>query len=650
MLRTIGNLGCSVLAVAIVALPGQALAQRANENAVLNADDAFGTNVGLETTGIYSEDDTRGFSPKKAGNYRLDGIYFDLVATISGRLRQSSAIRVGYAASDQPFPAPTGVAETRVRQSGDEAGASLVLTRTQFGGDIEEFDARLPVIRGSLSVAMGYGHSRIKTTDGAPSSGHGGAFKPRLRWNGGEFSPFIMYADIYDTYPRPFTVVSGGELPALPPQKVYLGQDWAKARTVHLNTGATLRTAITDRLSLRAGAFLSDADRKSNYSEIFAITGPGNAARHRFIADPASHLYSWSGEAQLAYRFGEGRWQHRLIAGFRGRDRHTESGGSDVRDFGNVVLGELDPEPLPSFAFSAVNVGRVRQGAWMLGYLGKLDGVGRINLGLQRATYRADFFDARTARSTTSRTREWLTNASLVLDLSKHVSLFAATQRGLEDSGNAPETATNRNELMPATLSTQYEAGARWNFGSGELVLSGFQISKPYFSFDAANVYAPLGTVRHRGIEASLHGHFGKRLSVLAGLVAMDPEVTGPARDLGLVGRRPAGTPNLHFRLDANYRTDLLGGLTPTASLIVTGRRAVGSRPVPGLPDGQLFLPVRTTLDLGLRHQFKLGTLPASLRFNMNNVFDRKDWRVVASNTLWIDERRRFSLSLAADF
>jgi hypothetical protein len=42
--------------------------------------------------------------------------------------------------------------------------------------------------------------------------------------------------------------------------------------------------------------------------------------------------------------------------------------------------------------------------------------------------------------------------------------------------------------------------------------------------------------------------------------------------------------------------------------------------------------------------------VPASFRAVVQNVFDAKTWKVVAANTLYPDERRRFSLSLAADF
>lgn len=64
----------AVASLTWLAWPGTIFAQRAAENAVASAEDAFGTNVGMESTGIYSEADARGFSPVKAGNVRVDGM------------------------------------------------------------------------------------------------------------------------------------------------------------------------------------------------------------------------------------------------------------------------------------------------------------------------------------------------------------------------------------------------------------------------------------------------------------------------------------------------------------------------------------------------------------------------------------------------
>jgi outer membrane receptor protein involved in Fe transport len=156
--------------------------------------------------------------------------------------------------------------------------------------------------------------------------------------------------------------------------------------------------------------------------------------------------------------------------------------------------------------------------------------------------------------------------------------------------------------------------------------------------------------VRHRGVETSLTGHFlANRLSLLAGAVVMQPRVSGPLVGV-TIGDRPAGTPSVYARLDATYRTDLLGGLTPTLAVIYTGSRAAGSRPQASLGGKQLMLPGYATVDLGIRQQFKIGQVAASYRIVVQNVFDSANWRVLAANTVQMEERRRVLATIAADF
>src|ERR1041384_7411199 len=71
-------LGSKMLLVTFaLAASAPALGQRAEENAVTSAEDAFGTTIGRESIGLYSEDDVRGFSPASAGNVRIEGLFFD---------------------------------------------------------------------------------------------------------------------------------------------------------------------------------------------------------------------------------------------------------------------------------------------------------------------------------------------------------------------------------------------------------------------------------------------------------------------------------------------------------------------------------------------------------------------------------------------
>src|SRR4051812_8801921 len=100
----------ALAAIVLLAAP-KAFAQRAGENAVASADDAFGTSVGTESTGLYSTTNARGFSPIQAGNVRIEGLYFDQQSQLSNRIFSGSTVRVGISAQAYPFPAPTGIAD-----------------------------------------------------------------------------------------------------------------------------------------------------------------------------------------------------------------------------------------------------------------------------------------------------------------------------------------------------------------------------------------------------------------------------------------------------------------------------------------------------------------------------------------------------------
>jgi iron complex outermembrane receptor protein len=616
---------------------------------VANADDGFGTSVGLETTGIYTEQDARGFSPIKAGNLRVDGIYFDIIGTMPSRLKQSTGIRIGFAADSYPFQAPTGIVDQRLRPFPEKNGISLGANLISYGGQIGEIDLRLRNQAGTLGLIAGFAYSDFRYGGGSQVTSYTVAARPIIRIGGIEIAPWAAKTIVPVQQPHVLTIVSGDTVPAVPRQRLYLGQNWTRTRLNNDNFGIIAKVPITSRLLFRGGMNYSNGDRERNFSEFYILPPGGTLASHRVIADPPHRINSTSGEAQLSYRFGKGRWQHRVIAGFRMRSRLTETGGSQPFDFDTVDYDKPDPEPQPVFAFAPVNSGLVKQSAVMLGYLGRLPSVGHINLGVQKARFRASNRNGTNGVVTASRDDPWLYNATVGIKLTSSISIYLGTQRGLEDSGTAPDLATNRNEQLPPTRTTQYDGGIRWKFGGGQFVINAFQITKPYFSYDTSNLFTRIGDVRHRGIEASLSGHFGKRLQIVAGALALQPRVSNFTPTAGLQGELPTGTPSKYVRIDSNYKTDIFGGLTLTAGLQYTGTRAVSAKPFDSPGGKQLMLPGVTAIDIGVRRQFTLGGVPMNLRAVLANVFDHTSWKVLAPNVLDIDERRRFSLTLVAD-
>src|SRR4029077_9529478 len=124
------------LFVLAAALAGPVVrAQRAGENAVTAASDAFGTVVGTQTIGLYSPTNARGFRPTPAENNRIEGLYYDQPTTSSDPyLFSGTNMRVGIAAQSYAFPPPSGIADLSLRVPGDNAGASVVLDHGPFNG------------------------------------------------------------------------------------------------------------------------------------------------------------------------------------------------------------------------------------------------------------------------------------------------------------------------------------------------------------------------------------------------------------------------------------------------------------------------------------------------------------------------------------
>jgi iron complex outermembrane receptor protein len=644
--------GASAIALAL-ANAAPALAQQAKNDALQEAEDAFGGSVGNEDVGIYTATNVRGFNPQQAGNARIDGVYFDqLSSSIAQRLRDKASIRVGFAALDTFAPSPTGIVALTTHVAGDEVIGTFSGGINAYSAHVESFDLKMPVIADYLSLGFGFGHGVRRWADGYRSHNYAFAVLPKIRLSDWEIKPFVSGVLIRKASVRPITSIAGPFVPKVPGRLKHIGQKWADGRNDNFTHGLTVRGEIVHGLYFRGGFFHSELNYDRNFTEIYTVTSEAGDARHLLLADPVQKNSSNSWEGLLTYHGDHGRFQQRFIAGARGRFRKRETGGSQLFNYGPTVqpYGERDerPEPL-TFDFGELSRGKLRQVAMVAGYIASLDGVGQVNLGINKTDYDASFTTA-AGVVTHSRANPWLYNASVMVKPTDWLSFYAGTATGLEDTGVAPENAANRNEQLPALKTRQVDAGVQAKIRKVTVVASLFQIKKPYFAFDAGNIYTSLGTVRHRGLEISAMGDVTSRLHLLAGAVLMDPVVSGDGVREGIVGDRPVGTPKAHVRLDLSYRSALLKGLTFTAGLEYDSKRAASSVLYAPLDGQQLFLPSRTTVDLGFRHHFELRKLPVSLRFLVENVFDKKSWDTIASGAFRPAERRSWMVHLVTDF
>jgi iron complex outermembrane receptor protein len=620
-----------------------ALAQRASENAVTQAEDAFGTTVGNEKIGIYNEDDVRGFSPLQAGNERIEGLYFDKVGDENDRVQESSRIRVGIAAQGYAFPAPTGIVDYALRTPGDVAHLSVLTEGNSFGYSTVQIDGGLP-LSAALTAGGGIGYNRnISPSGGDNYEGNIGVL---LKWQplpNLEFLPFWSRKDTYSAKDGEAYEPQGDFLPSPMPQHHFFGPSWARGQDFSINYGGLLSYSLSSWV-VRLGLFRSElVNPKSSFPQLADLNRTG-LGELKVDLSPPSHLGSTSGEFRLEKTIADGPWVHRLILSLRGRNWNGLYGNSVTVDVGPQTINQVINSPKPDIQYGPLTQDHVDESWVGLAYQAAWKSRVQINLGAQKVRYHKRTTVPGQA-PTSLDTTPWLLTGSATGYLTDKVAIFGSYAQGLEESGIAPSNAANSNQALPATSTHQKDAGIRWKILPGaSLVASVFDLKKLYFNLDHANIFRELGELENKGVELSLSGNLTDQLDVVAGAVLSEPAVSGEAVRLGVTGDKPVGIRSRKFILDANWKPSGVDDLSFDLGFTHYGA-------VPATLDGGAIIPAFTTVDWDARYEFKLAEQSASLKFAVMNMFNVRALRVLDAGTygFFSGSGRRIDLRLIVD-
>jgi iron complex outermembrane receptor protein len=632
---------CSVAAIVPVATH----AQRVDENAVQQAEDAFGITVGDEEIGLYSAEDARGFSPRDAGNLVIEGLYYDQQTyPPTSRIVEGSVLHVGLSAQSYPLAAPTGVVDYQLRLPGQTQVTSISVGAGPYDVGFVEVDAQFPVAK-SLSVGVGASidfnpdfnfarHSR------APSLG------AVLRWQptpAVEVVPFFGWVSYDDAEVLSLVFLGASALPPEFEQRKLPAQSWTDWSDDEFNFGVLGQVDLRRGWTLRAGVFESrTVQQPANYESLYDAQADGTA-QYYIAAVPEQEFESNSGELRASKVMIEGARRHTLQLIARARDSKRRYGGDDDRFIATTMIGQVPAIETPAFVTgprdrtdtSQQNMGVVYALLWK--------SVGELSVGVQRASVQRDALDGSTRETVSSDDTTTLYNATAAVSLGSRWTAFSSYSRGLEEAGIAPENAVNRREAAPLILSKQIDAGLRYVIKEGfTAVLGVFEIEKPYFGLSTDDVFQELATVTHRGVEFSVAGEVISGLDVVAGYVYLDPELSGAAVDDGSIGPVPVGPIPRAATLNVSY------GPAKWKGFALEGAARYNSSYVAS-QDNMLEVPSATEVDLGFRYRFSLGKAPVSVRFRAMNVNDDRTWLVEPSGQAKLTEGRRYSLTVTTD-
>jgi iron complex outermembrane receptor protein len=631
--------------IVLLGLPFCAHAQRADDNAVKSADDAFGNSVGNENIGLYSPFEVRGFSAVDAGNVRLDGLYFDRQTDPITLLVPSSTMRVGISAQGYLLPAPTGIVDYQLARAGEKPRISPVVGYGPFDSLFVDIETEMPLIAGKLGIAGGVSYFEDAFESGSDERGWSVAAAPRWRPTESiEIIPFYSRTTIEDSEAQPLIFVSGPHLPPEIERAHFFGQTWADNDSVGENYGAVANVGFGQDWTINAGLFRSQFQADASFADLFLDTTPDGLANRVMVADRNQKFGSTSGELRVGKRFVSGKRFHALYYALRGRDQQRRYGGSDFADLGVARIGERVDLPEPQFEFGPQTRDEVTQWTHAVAYRGRWSEHIEVTAGLQKTRYEKEVTEPGALAPQLGKDDPWLYNAGLALYQSDKLAWYASYSTGLEEGGVAPENAANKNAAPPAIRTRQWDAGLRYALTpSLKLVAGVFDIQKPYYGLDNANVFRELGEERHRGFELSLAGEVVEGLSVVFGTVLMEPRVSGEEVANGTIGKVPVGQTERFTIGSAEYQLPWMPSFSVSATVQSVADRMASS-------DNRLSIPARSVLDLGARYRFQIGGAPATLRLSFGNVFDKFGWRTNSSEVFVTNAPRRIALTLAADF
>jgi iron complex outermembrane recepter protein len=650
------NLKCSwriLLTVSAAALHESCLlgatawAQRADENVLSLAEDAFGTKVGNDSVGLYAPNSARGFNPMQAGNVRIEGLYFDQQAFVGRATARSTTMRVGLSAQSYPFAAPTGIADT-----------SLVLPEDKKTLYTFSPDVSLPTGLNSLLIRVS---SPITDTLGFQVSGlpysapHAQGGSHGDRWNFGttfrwqpndnlDVLPFVFYQRAANEEISPSVYTAGAFLPPRINRGVFYGQEWADRATDELSYGLIARSRPFADWRLQGAIFGSEIDRSTNYVVNYRETQASGLGNLGILKYPAHRAYSVSGEVRATGMFTQGKLHHTIHIATRARDARRTFGGGKTVNFGPAMIGAYQKHPEPSYLYGVRDKDVVKQITPGVSYAGQLANVGEFSVGLQKSFYNRSFGKLG-ATNLSTRSEPWLYNGTGAYYVSRKLVFYSSYSRGLEEFGTAPDGTINAGEPLQAQMSKQIDTGLRYTIMPDFNVMVGaFDISKPYYDRDVANRYVVVGHLKHQGVEFSLAGKPFTGVAVVAGAVYIKGRVSGLPVDNGTIGKIEAGLPPYFVNTNISYSHPSWNGFSVETSGEFSSAQFANRT-------NTLKVPTLVTFGVGARYNISVGSTKASVKFNINNVMNKNGWNVDGNLGRFTPAgQRTYAIRLSADF
>jgi iron complex outermembrane receptor protein len=207
------------------------------------------------------------------------------------------------------------------------------------------------------------------------------------------------------------------------------------------------------------------------------------------------------------------------------------------------------------------------------------------------------------------------------------MTLYATVGSSLQQGDIAPTTAVNAGQGLEPYRTHQQEIGYKLSLPSLDFSTAWFRLERPFANLDPAdNVFKISGDQLNYGIEATVTGRVGTRLTTYAGFTVLDPALTN-ALAAEAEGKNFVGIPAWKSNVLTEYRVP-----AGPATFVMLNWQLVGRRPIDDA--NTAYTPSYNVVDAGVRYAHPLNGVAATWRLNLNNIGNTHYWSTLGPGNI----------------
>lgn len=451
----------------------------------------------------------------------------------------------------------------------------------------------------------------------------------RLTWHAEVFredsklshEPLYFYWDLYEGERLPE--------PTYDYANVAVRNSYYKSETLHGSTGLEWRINDAWRADFTVGHSRRQHYSNKMFADLLNEAGDYAGSAYNFSGDLRNSVV----QAIVQGDVQTGAIRHELVFG-ASYQREYERWGNDwywSNDFNGSLYQRQDylVTRVPDFTFGPISLDE-RHKALFASDMLHFGAHWQAILGARASRYQSLDRDGDPDQDSGYRNDAVTPTAALVWKPIEQVSIYGSYVESLEPGGRVGADAAppyaNASELLDATISRQYEIGAKYEAGRLAFTTAAFRVERAAqideIRDDGLRYLTQDGLTLYRGIEAI--GSFGisDDLRLGLGAVWLDASLENLSpENQSLQGNRPAGSSRWQAVANFEYRVPVVAGLSVHGNARYSGDAYYEDQ-------NRVLIPGRTIASLGFQYRTMLGGREVALTGNVNNLFNRKYWNL----------------------